>query len=288
MVYSGSGQPADMSYMLLVPHTDAATLAEASFNDPRCEDGGVCPADPLLFTCNVTDTPATIVIVRFSFVEIMLISLRADNTTEGVGPDGINIQSRSVTGENPYNYILTLSIANASLLNGGMIECDSVIGVTDMDRCPVAGELIVYFGSACVFFSEHCSFHNSCYLTNMCTTVFSPVNVTTYTICQLLVLGDPGPPLNLIHNTSANTVSSAVITWDPPSTTGGGDGISITGYRIMSSDNGLNLDEVVDDMTYTITGLLYNTNYSVNVRAINSCGQESGPDSVVVYIEARG
>ena len=83
-------------------------------------------------------------------------------------------------------------------------------------------------------------------------------------------------------------MSSAVITWDPPSTTGGGDGISITEYRIISSDNGLNLNNETDNTTYTITGLQYNTNYSINVTAIISCGQESGPASVVVNIEARG
>ena len=103
----------------------------------------------------------------------------------------------------------------------------------------------------------------------------------------LLVVGDPGPPLDLTHDISANTVSSAVIRWDPPSTTGG-DGISITGYRIMSSDNGLNLNEIVNDTIYNITGLQYNTNYSVEVTSINSCGQESGPASVEVNIEARG
>ena len=101
----------------------------------------------------------------------------------------------------------------------------------------------------------------------------------------LLVGGDPGPPLNLTHDMSANTLSSAVIRWDPPSTTGG-DGIFITGYRIMSSDSGLNNE--IDGMTYTITGLQYNTNYSVEVTAINSCGQESEPANVVVNIEARG
>ena len=101
-----------------------------------------------------------------------------------------------------------------------------------------------------------------------------------------IVLGDPGPPLNLIHDMSANTVSSAVIRWDPPSTTGE-YGMSITGYRIMS-DNGLNLNNVTDDLIYTITGLQYNTNYSVEVTALNSCGLESEPASVVVNIEARG
>lgn len=93
--------------------------------------------------------------------------------------------------------------------------------------------------------------------------------------------------LSLTHDVSANTVSSAVIRWDPPSSTGGG-GISITKYRIMSSDNGLSLNVTVDDMTYTITGLQYNTDYSVEVTAINSCGLESEPASEVVNIEARG
>ena len=31
----------------------------ASFNDSRCDGGAVCPSDPLLFTCTVTDSPAT-------------------------------------------------------------------------------------------------------------------------------------------------------------------------------------------------------------------------------------
>ena len=95
----------------------------------------------------------------------------------------------------------------------------------------------------------------------------------------------PSSPLSPTHDMSANTVSSAVIRWDPPSTAGG-HGISITGYRIMSSDNGLN--EIVDDTSYTITGLQYNTNYSVEVTAINSCGLEGPPASVEVSIEARG
>ena len=124
-------------------YTDAATLAEASFNDPRCEDGGVCPTDPLLFTCNVTNTSSDRVFLTFSFAEMDLLSLTNNNVTQGAQPDGTNIQSHNVTGVGPYDYILTLSIANASLLNGGMIECDSVVGVTDVAKCPVAGELFV-------------------------------------------------------------------------------------------------------------------------------------------------
>ena len=126
---------------------DAATLAEASFNDPKCEGGGVvCPADSLLFTCNITDSIGTRATVAFSFGEmgtISLIGLTNNNVTEGVVPDGIHIQSYNVTGTSPYDYILILSITNASLLNGGNVTCDSSIGVTDMARCPITGELIV-------------------------------------------------------------------------------------------------------------------------------------------------
>ena len=149
---------------MLVPHTDAATLAEASFNDTRCEDGGVvCPTDPLLFTCNITDTGATRVTVAFSFAVMMSISLTNGNITEGVGPDGINIQSHNVTGEGPYDYILTLSITSASLLNGGMITCDNNGGVTDRAGCPVAGGLSVGRFVALHVFSlhEHCSVYMS-------------------------------------------------------------------------------------------------------------------------------
>ena len=56
----------------------------------------------------------------------------------------------------------------------------------------------------------------------------------------------------------------------------------------MSSENGLNLNMIVDETTYNITGLQYNTNYSVKVTAINSCGLEGPPASVEVNIEARG
>ena len=132
--------------MHVVPHTDAAILAEAGFNDQRCKDGGVCPTDPLLFTCNITDSIGTRVTATFSFGEmgtISLIGLTNNNVTEGVVPDGIHIQSYNVTGTSPYDYILILSITNASLLNGGNVTCDSSIGVTDMARCPITGELIV-------------------------------------------------------------------------------------------------------------------------------------------------
>ena len=124
---------------------DATTLAEASFNDTRCEEnrGVVCPTDPLLFTCNVTATPSDRVFLTFFFTETVIIRLTNSNVIQGSEPDGISILSHNVTGPSPYDYILTLSLASASLLNGGMIECDSGAGMREKAGCPVAGELCV-------------------------------------------------------------------------------------------------------------------------------------------------
>ena len=43
-----------------------------------------------------------------------------------------------------------------------------------------------------------------------------------------------------------------------------------------------------DLLNHTITGLDYNTDYDVSVTALNSCGLDSVPATVVVNIEARG
>ena len=103
------------------------------------------------------------------------------------------------------------------------------------------------------------------------------------------IIGAPGSPLNLSHDVMVNTESSAVIRWNTPSNTGGNE-ISISEYGIMSSDSGLGLTTAVsgDMLYYNVTGLDYNTNYSVEVTAINSCGLESVPANVLVNIEARG
>ena len=55
--------------------------------------------------------------------------------------------------------------------------------------------------------------------------------------------------------------------------------------------NGRKSQNVIHDGTvvlYNITGLEYNTNYMVNVNAIDTCGLSSTPTSILVSIEARG
>ena len=92
----------------------------------------------------------------------------------------------------------------------------------------------------------------------------------------------PRPPHELHHDVSANTESSAVIQWQSPLYTGG----PIIRYTVTA--NGQTESVSGDVFTYTITGLDVNTDYSVEVTAINSCGLESEPANVTVNIEARG
>ena len=115
---------------------------DVNFNDPRCGDGrGVCPTDPLLFTCMVTGSPTNIITVRIE--DVLDIDLNDDNTIVGDLPDGFTVQSHNVqTNVGSRDYTLVLSIVNASLLNGSLIRCDSnIIDVNDMAGCPVAGKL---------------------------------------------------------------------------------------------------------------------------------------------------
>ena len=115
---------------------------DVSFNNSRCGDGrGVCPTDPLLFTCVVTGSTASRTTVEIE--NVLEIDLRQDNTIDGDLPDGYTVQSHNVqTNDGSLDYTLGLSIVSASLLNGSLIICDSnILGVDDgMAGCPVAGK----------------------------------------------------------------------------------------------------------------------------------------------------
>ena len=94
--------------------------------------------------------------------------------------------------------------------------------------------------------------------------------------------GNPNPPQELRHVISANTESSAVIQWQPPLYTGG----SLIRYTVTA--NGQTESVSGDMFTYNITGLDVNTDYTVEVTAVNSCGLESEPATITVIIQARG
>ena len=112
----------------------------------------------------------------------------------------------------------------------------------------------------------------------------------TVLVIHVIHAGFPDPPLNLAHDISANTETSTVIQWQAPLYTGG-DGISSMEYTVTVGNQTWSVpvsDDDSDMFIHTITGLHYNTDYSVSVTAINSCGMESKPASVTVNIEARG
>ena len=104
------------------------------------------------------------------------------------------------------------------------------------------------------------------------------INITMFSF----LTGNPSPPHELHHDALANTVSSAVIQWQSPLYTGG----PIIRYTVTV--NGQTASVSGDVFTYTITGLDVNTDYSVEVTAVNSCGLESEPANITVNIEARG
>ena len=119
---------------------------DVNFNDSRCGDGrGVCPTDPLLFTCMVTGNQANSIIVKInnSVGEIRLMAGNIIQELDGGLPDGYTVQSHNIqTNDGSLDYTLVLSIVNASLLNGSLIICDSnLFGIDDMAGCPVAGKL---------------------------------------------------------------------------------------------------------------------------------------------------
>ena len=102
----------------------------------------VCPNDPLLFTCTVTDS--TSAAARVTLPSGEGVQVTSANMTEEVGgtlPDGVTVQSlNAVEDGGPVNYTLTLAINRASLLGGNPVICDArTLSVsTDEKSCPIA------------------------------------------------------------------------------------------------------------------------------------------------------
>ena len=125
---------------------------EVSFNDTRCGGGrGVCLTDPLLFTCTVTGVISDDITVNFTAGHE--IHINSYNTEVVDLPHGVTVHNQNVEitdyytltknkSVRVYEYMLTLSIVNASLLNGSII-C-SVNGSNDEAECPVVGKLVIW------------------------------------------------------------------------------------------------------------------------------------------------
>ena len=130
-------------YLYTVVTAEAQASAVASFNDPRCSGQMVCPNDPLLFTCTVTESISTAARVTLPSGE--RVQVTSTNVVEVVGatplPDGVTVQSHgAIVGGGLANYTLTLAIDRASLLGSNPTMCTAITvsPLTDEASCPIA------------------------------------------------------------------------------------------------------------------------------------------------------
>ena len=262
-----------------------AVSVDASFDDPRCEtDERVCPNVPLLFSCTVTGSTATLATVRLSSGHF--VDIRSDNMTSSGGgslPDGVTVDSHGASvGGGVANYTRTLAIDRASVLNSNSVTCadGGFSPQTAQASCPVATGIYTVAG-----------IHSAVYL--------SPVLYFTF-IHNHAMFGQTGPlipgtvsillaqsqPVNLVQNDATNTESSVVVQWQAPEETGG---VSISTYTVTVEREGMMVSQNVSGnmLTHNISGLEYNTEYEVEVTTINSCGIPSQPATTTVFIDAR-
>ena len=125
----------------------AVPSVKVNFNDTRCTDGGrVCPTDSLLFTCTANES--TVFSLRVTLPSGYRLTLQSDSgTVSGIGglPNGFSVESSNVVmndGGDSFNYTLSLSITNATLLAGGMILCGSTTLIRYNATCSVVGKFI--------------------------------------------------------------------------------------------------------------------------------------------------
>ena len=95
----------------------------ATFLNETCETGGVKPTDPLLFTCEISKAALLRVILPTGDHEVISVG---DTAADVALPAGFTAVSLDITeiDATRINYKLTLSVDNASLLEGGEIICD--------------------------------------------------------------------------------------------------------------------------------------------------------------------
>ena len=114
----------------------------ASFNDSRCVAGGVCPSDPLLFTCELYGTPLVRVVLPNGYHEVVAYGDTADRISLPAGFTAKLLHIMREMDGYRNNISVTLFILNASLLDGGKIICDSTTLNVVKAGCPLLDKSI--------------------------------------------------------------------------------------------------------------------------------------------------
>ena len=126
-----------------ITHSDAAM---AGFTDDRCIVDGVCRNDPLTFTCEISGALSLRVVLPNGEQAIVSVGSEQDDITL---PDGFTAENLNITeiDSSSRDFVLTLSIASASLLDSGEIRCDDTFD-TNVARagCPIMGKILPYNG----------------------------------------------------------------------------------------------------------------------------------------------
>ena len=107
----------------------------------------MCSTDPLLFTC--TGNELTVLSMIVTLPNGDPLSLSRTGAVSGTIPDGFSVISRSAVpndGNVSFNFTLSLSIENASLLNGDVIACDDNT-IREMAGCSVVGKFSLLLDS---------------------------------------------------------------------------------------------------------------------------------------------
>ena len=120
-------------------HTDATQSPVASFNDSRCSADGVCSTDPLLFTCGLKDVLGLRVILPTGDHDVITVGHNTTHVALNLPHEFQAVFLNISEINDTRNIFLTLSILNASLLEGGEITCDDTI-VNKIAGCPILGE----------------------------------------------------------------------------------------------------------------------------------------------------
>ena len=124
--------------------TDAGPSSLAYFNDSRCTKSCVKSTDLLLFTCELSNVIGLRVIFPNGVQEVISLGDNVnypESVILSVGFTAVSLTIMSVMDKIERNVSLTLSIANASLLDGGEIICDNTSSRNKvMAGCPVCGK----------------------------------------------------------------------------------------------------------------------------------------------------